>query len=93
MPAFDQYVTNTVHDSDSQVVQLGKFDGLVESLEGTSRIRTEIKQGNLRPVEKTTVLEANAGSQDRSARTAITANLIGHSGDALQADSCDDRIS
>ena len=93
MPAFDQNVANIINDSDSQVINFSNFDSLVESLEGTSRIRTEIKQGNLRPAEKTTVLEANAGSQDRSARTAITDNLIGHSGGTLQADYCDDRIS
>ncbi len=93
LPALDQNVINTVHDSDGQVVKLGKFDSLVESLEGTSRIRTEIKQGNLRPVEKMTVLEANAGAQDRSARTAINDNLIGHRGGTVQADYCDDRIS
>jgi hypothetical protein len=73
MPASDQNVTNTVHDSDSLVVKLGSFNRSVEGVKGTSRIRTEIKQGNLRPVEKTTVLEANAGSQDRSSPPSIEA--------------------
>jgi hypothetical protein len=93
LPALDQYVIHTAHYSDSQVVNFSSFNRGVEGLKGARRIRTEIKQGNLRPVEKTTVLEANAGVQDRLARTAINDNLIGHRGGTVQADYCDDRIS